>query len=151
MPFVKVVEGHEIYNFGIGHLGHFSLNFWRNYWSKWASPKFFCHSAVQSACRRRRRALSPRVPGWARTPRPSSDPWSMRGALVTVLQDGRRGLEVVGRCHAARPNSPVRACQAATGCSVRHTSPPPLAHVVPMPQSVPWSAREAPHHCLCPP
>jgi hypothetical protein len=42
---------------------------------------------------------------------------------------------LLGRCHVACPHSPVRARRAATGCSVRRTSPPPLAHAMPMPRS----------------
>jgi hypothetical protein len=85
-PFVKVGEDQEIYNFGIGHFGYFSLNFWRNCWSKWVSPKCFGTSALELApsdVGAPYRAL-PQWDPWARTPRRATTRWSVRRGAALV-------------------------------------------------------------------
>jgi hypothetical protein len=108
-PFLKVVEGQLIYNFGIDCLWHFSCKILSKTWSKCASSNGFGHHGAPERAPASHIA-APRL-GWARTPRPPQSAGPRRGTPL---------------CHTAfLPHSPW-ATRRALRCHTVPTVPPPV-------------------------
>jgi hypothetical protein len=98
-PFVKVVEGQEIYNFAIRCLDHFCSTLWRFARSKRATWKGFAGTGRSGTRRPRRRRASPASRSYrTRTPRPALARWSMRRG--PPLRTAIRALSPVATRHA---------------------------------------------------
>jgi hypothetical protein len=127
MPFVKVVEDQEIYNFGMGHFGHYSSNFWRKTRSKNAKWKWFRLGAPELC-----RATSARHPVHAPAVGPPGP--GCRGIPVTVGSPAshRRPRANIPSPHAASPRVGQNRL---TPAAARHWPAEPSLAAQPLPAS----------------